>query len=1061
MMTEIPTVIEAGEFLANLAKVGRVELVCEVAGSEPHQRAPFFISDPVDIKLATYGRPFLNPPVVKYATAPVNLYRVRSAVLLGSDGVVLHEVGPLRDTVHHISSWLPDCAIAEYVNQGSLRLKRPMPVRDHIAESVFIGFNAAWRNYAHWMQESLPKILAWRNLRVRLGNPKLVLPRISADSVEAHTLQILGIEPDDVIMVQPGEAVILDEAFMMSETSLFSVSSLVATAGQELARELKGRGPQETGCGQRVYIHRKVEWRRVANFATLTEVLERRGFAIVTFEDTPLARQIAIMREARYVIAEHGAGLINVMFCEPGARVLEMFNPVCVQAAFWSVSSACGHQYGFIVGSHVPSALRPDPDWNSAYEIAPERLDAAIATMLGERTETIPNPSATPVQAETAQYGGEETGDFSRATSAATFGRTGSDEYIRFFDSLTLPPQIPAHREAELPPNIRAAHYSYEMPPPVRIDSLANGIVWGNGLVTRNKHFFMPLGSYPPYMRPHALRADGHTLPSFWSGALDDPHVTRLASDDPIAVALHPNLGYGNLLLEMLPKFYQLAVLRTLGARFRLCLSNRIGAWIREFVAMYFSDDEIMWFDGEAECVTSPAVIVPPMMHVDHNYHPAMNLVIADALQRVGEAAETDRRRRLFVARTGDDRRLENDEAAQLALADLGFELIYPERMNAPERIRIFAQAEIIVGEYGPSLQNSVFSPPGTSIVAINWIDWYQSSIGRLRRHSVAYLPLSDGHFRDWRGDKQTGVMHRVDPSVLRQTVLEMLGGQASRVVMLPAPDMKLPAGDNRRLVLSFCTKYSLTQVEAFIASLRRSVPDADLCFFAANMAEDFLQYAAANGIVVLDAAPYLAPGLHPLNARFFMFRDLLDANRGRYEQVMISDARDVIFQADPFAMSSASAVTFAIEEITFANENLNARWISERYGANVLARIRRRPVACAGTTLGPMDGIRQYLAAMCAEIGQEGYDRSVNYDQASHNYIAWVLQPDWFMADLDDHIVSTVGCTSAERITIASGTILVGDYLPPVIHQWDRHPKLATLVAESAVYRLSPSLVE
>jgi hypothetical protein len=146
-------------------------------------------------------------------------------------------------------------------------------------------------------------------------------------------------------------------------------------------------------------LHRDVAARRVSNFDAVSAVLQRYGFVVVSFEQTPLAEQIAVMGGARLFIGEHGAGLANVLFCQPGARVLELFNPVCVQPAFWTLAGVSGLDYGFVVGRHVATEYRPEPDWNSAYEVPLDRLETAIKAMIGESEAVAPTASA-PVRAE-------------------------------------------------------------------------------------------------------------------------------------------------------------------------------------------------------------------------------------------------------------------------------------------------------------------------------------------------------------------------------------------------------------------------------------------------------------------------------------------------------------------------------------------------------------------------------------------------------------------------------------------------------------------------------------
>jgi hypothetical protein len=79
--------------------------------------------------------------------------------------------------------------------------------------------------------------------------------------------------------------------------------------------------------------------------------------------------------------------LENLLFCQSGARVLELFNPACVQPAYWSMASASRLQYGFVVGNHVVSEGRPLPDWNTDYKIDSAMLADALDTLRDARAE--------------------------------------------------------------------------------------------------------------------------------------------------------------------------------------------------------------------------------------------------------------------------------------------------------------------------------------------------------------------------------------------------------------------------------------------------------------------------------------------------------------------------------------------------------------------------------------------------------------------------------------------------------------------------------------------------
>ena len=63
--------------------------------------------------------------------------------------------------------------------------------------------------------------------------------------------------------------------------------------------------------------------------AILTEVLANKlfhlGFSIVPPAEHSLDEQINIFNQAEIIVAPHGAGLTNVVWCNPGTVVYELF----------------------------------------------------------------------------------------------------------------------------------------------------------------------------------------------------------------------------------------------------------------------------------------------------------------------------------------------------------------------------------------------------------------------------------------------------------------------------------------------------------------------------------------------------------------------------------------------------------------------------------------------------------------------------------------------------------------------------------------------------------------
>jgi hypothetical protein len=76
------------------------------------------------------------------------------------------------------------------------------------------------------------------------------------------------------------------------------------------------------------------------------------------------------------------------------------------------------------------------------------------------------------------------------------------------------------------------------------------------------------------------------------------------------------------------------------------------------------------------------------------------------------------RRRRLFVKRAGA-RAIDQPSPTEAFLARKDFEPVQLDGMPIEERIRLFQEADIVVGAHGAELANLLFSPPGTKVIEL------------------------------------------------------------------------------------------------------------------------------------------------------------------------------------------------------------------------------------------------------------------------------------------------------------------------------------------------------
>jgi capsular polysaccharide biosynthesis protein len=103
------------------------------------------------------------------------------------------------------------------------------------------------------------------------------------------------------------------------------------------------------------------------------------------------------------------------------------------------------------------------------------------------------------------------------------------------------------------------------------------------------------------------------------------------------------------------------------------------------------------------------------------NAHPQSREAFARILANVRKRAPAmSTPPRVLICRSPSNSRNVTNRAAMIeALKALGFVAIQPDKLGFDEQALLFAQAEIIVCEFGAALSNAYFCPPHTKIVEI------------------------------------------------------------------------------------------------------------------------------------------------------------------------------------------------------------------------------------------------------------------------------------------------------------------------------------------------------
>lgn len=260
-------------------------------------------------------------------------------------------------------------------------------------------------------------------------------------------------------------------------------------------------------------------------------------------------------------------------------------------------------------------------------------------------------------------------------------------------------------------------------------------------------------------------------------------------------------------------------------------------------------------------------------------------------------------------------------------------------------------------------------------------------------------------------------------------------------------------------LIIGFWSGLPFGELEPFLASLRNTGFDCDLCIFVDNVTPETVRQLVAQGVRVERLGQSAQIRMSSQCGRFFAYLDFLARHEDRYRLVMLADLHDTVFQSDPFARPLPADVVFAHERCRLVDCATDRRGIEQAYGRPVAENMRNCLVSSAGATLGTTRGVLKYLVAMTSELTNRPIALEEGIDQGVHNYVVHVRPPSGGWPDTADSIVATMRYVSADSLEVSDLGVLVEGRLVPVVHRWREQQALTSYVKSSDRFRLAPGV--
>jgi capsular polysaccharide biosynthesis protein len=228
--------------------------------------------------------------------------------------------------------------------------------------------------YFHWIFDVLPRFGLAEQAGFEHG-PFLVEAELP---FQQQTLRMLGvtgarrIDPRETGAISASNLIV--PCHSIAPGHVFPDWAIRFLRERFLPAASEGRGPS----ARRLYVSReRAGHRRVVNEPEIVSYLAGHGFEAIRVEELAFREQVSLFRDAEIVIAPHGGGLANLVFCTRGAKVIELFPSVNIDL-YYRLASRLGIDYLFVKSDNPLGAFMGPAD----YHIDLAELKTALAAAL-------------------------------------------------------------------------------------------------------------------------------------------------------------------------------------------------------------------------------------------------------------------------------------------------------------------------------------------------------------------------------------------------------------------------------------------------------------------------------------------------------------------------------------------------------------------------------------------------------------------------------------------------------------------------------------------------------
>ena len=228
----------------------------------------------------------------------------------------------------------------------------------NIQGSIAVLSSPGGNNYFHWMFDILPRLELLLSSGINLDDIDYFLVNSYELPFQQQTLTQLGISYNKVLESSKYPHIKADCLVVPSFPGY--TGNMPDWSCRFLRKIFLNNMQDKATTHERIYISRSMTTtRNIVNENEVMDCLNKFGFTTIFLENLSVIEQAALFNRAKVVLAPHGAGLTNLVFCQPKTKIIELFSPLYVNVCYWALSNHLDLEYYYFLGktSSVKSSM--------------------------------------------------------------------------------------------------------------------------------------------------------------------------------------------------------------------------------------------------------------------------------------------------------------------------------------------------------------------------------------------------------------------------------------------------------------------------------------------------------------------------------------------------------------------------------------------------------------------------------------------------------------------------------------------------------------------------------